>query len=446
MASLDALLALASGVPLVLLGALLLRVKPRRPEQVFFGAFAVLWGAQVALANVVRVVEEPGLAAVAFLLAMALIPPAYLFLAHFTVRARPEAGRGLLTWAAAGLAVVASGVLVLAPRAVVATVDPGSDTVAFGPAAVPLFVVPFFGMFYVAIAALYRQWRASRPGAVRAQTRGLLLALMLFASYHAVSSALFFLGPGGFARLQGEAGAAAALFLAGAALLVGLVAHAALRPLEGRDAALTAAFAAPALAALAERGLAQGGVALDTTGVWRLLSVGVLVYVLLRYQLFDVDLRVKWGLRQSTVAAAFLGVFALVTQLTEEFVSSLEVGPYLGVAAAGGLLFVMNPLQTAAERFATRVLPGVREDDAYLDERKVEVYRAALERVLYDGAIDPEEDRLLAELRRSLGIGDEQHEVLLMVARGDVTKRSRAGGKAKPASKPRAGRAKRARR
>ena len=53
-----------------------------------------------------------------------------------------------------------------------------------------------------------------------------------------------------------------------------------------------------------------GGAGALVFGLWYLLRDQMLVYALLRTQLFDIDLKVKWTIKQSTVAGVFIGIYA----------------------------------------------------------------------------------------------------------------------------------------
>lgn len=132
----------------------------------------------------------------------------------------------------------------------------------------------------------------------------------------------------------------------------------------------------------------------------------VLAYGILKTQLFDIDLKLKWTVRQSTVAAAFIAVFFIVSEGAQvAFQSSL--GPIVGLVAAGALVFVLAPLQRLGERVSDAAMPGVGGDSQYLAFRKLEVYKGALEEMLADGTLSEKDRTVLAGLRRRLGIGED---------------------------------------
>ena len=133
------------------------------------------------------------------------------------------------------------------------------------------------------------------------------------------------------------------------------------------------------------------------------LFVPLLVYGILKAQLFDIDLKIKWGIQRGTVVAIFLIVFVIVAETAQNWLSD-SVGYVAGGLAAAALLVVIRPLERLASRVSDAALPQVRPTDDYLAFRKVEVYRAALESAAQDGVVTEKERAILASLRESLGI------------------------------------------
>ncbi|MBI4394016.1 MAG: hypothetical protein HY556_09515 [Euryarchaeota archaeon] len=130
-----------------------------------------------------------------------------------------------------------------------------------------------------------------------------------------------------------------------------------------------------------------------------------LAYGMLRTQLFDVDVRIKWTIKQSTVAAAFIAVFFIASEAAQQFFAS-SLGSYAGIVAAGLLVFAIAPLQRAADKVADAAMPRVNDTSEYLSFRKLEVYRAALEGAVADGVVTEREREILSRLRDKLGITD----------------------------------------
>jgi hypothetical protein len=133
-----------------------------------------------------------------------------------------------------------------------------------------------------------------------------------------------------------------------------------------------------------------------------LLAVPLIAYGILRTQLFDIDLRIRWTIKQSTVAAAFIAVFYLVTEGADRLLAS-EFGNWIGLLATALLIFFLAPLQRFAERIVTLAMPNTQNTPEYAAYRKLQVYEAALEDAL-PGGISEKERSLLNHLRDSLGI------------------------------------------
>jgi hypothetical protein len=137
----------------------------------------------------------------------------------------------------------------------------------------------------------------------------------------------------------------------------------------------------------------------------------LLGYGILRSQLFDVDLKIKWTIRRGTVAAVFVGVFLVVAQIAQNYLAG-AFGWLAGGLAAGGLLLVLRPIERAADRVADRAMPRVHDTDEYRTVRKRAVYRAAIEGALEDGDVSPKERAMLARLADQLDLGPlEMHDI-----------------------------------
>jgi hypothetical protein len=139
---------------------------------------------------------------------------------------------------------------------------------------------------------------------------------------------------------------------------------------------------------------------------WPVLNIWLtlfLAYGILKTQLFDIDLKIKWTIKQSTVAAAFVAVFFTVSEIAQSVFQS-SLGSIAGIIAAGALVFALAPLQRAADRVADAALPNVAATADYLTYKKLEVYRATVEGALEDGEITERERAMLTRLREKLGI------------------------------------------
>ncbi len=133
------------------------------------------------------------------------------------------------------------------------------------------------------------------------------------------------------------------------------------------------------------------------------LAVPLIAYGILRTQLFDIDLRIRWTIKQSTVAAVFVAIFYLVSEGADRMLES-EFGNIAGLIASALLVFFLVPVQRFAERVASVAMPNTENTSEYAMFRKLQVYEAALTEALPDGNISERERGLLNRLRDSLGI------------------------------------------
>ncbi|HLE96650.1 MAG TPA: hypothetical protein VI997_04700 [Candidatus Thermoplasmatota archaeon] len=143
----------------------------------------------------------------------------------------------------------------------------------------------------------------------------------------------------------------------------------------------------------------------------QLLYLPLLGYGILKTQLFDIDVRIKRGVRRSVIAGAFLLAFFVVGAVAEGAVQS-RTGYVAGLVAAVALAFAFRPLERFAGRLADRAMPRVREDPDFLGSRKLEVYKAALESAAPDGVVSQRERAVLATLRDKLGIAAGDAEAI----------------------------------
>ena len=132
-------------------------------------------------------------------------------------------------------------------------------------------------------------------------------------------------------------------------------------------------------------------------------AVPLIAYGILRTQLFDIDLRIRWTIKQSTVAAVFVAIFYFASEGADRFLSS-EFGNIIGLIASAMVVFFLVPLQRFAERVANAAMPNTENTTEYAMFRKLQVYEAALIEALPDGNISERERELLNRLRDSLEI------------------------------------------
>ena len=149
-----------------------------------------------------------------------------------------------------------------------------------------------------------------------------------------------------------------------------------------------------------------------------LLAVPLIAYGILRAHLFDIDLRVRWTIKQSTLAASVVAIMFVLSEGAERLLSS-ELGNVGGLMVAAVLVvFVFTPLQRFAERVATVAMPNTQNTPEYASFRKMQVYEEAVSEAHYEGGISEKERSLLVRLRDSLGISASEADAI----EGELTK------------------------
>ena len=142
-----------------------------------------------------------------------------------------------------------------------------------------------------------------------------------------------------------------------------------------------------------------------------LLAVPLIAYGILRTHLFDIDLRIRWTIKQSTLAGAVVAIVYVLSESADRFLSS-ELGNFVGLLAAALVVFFLAPLQRFAERVASSAMPSTQntpEDAAF---RKLQVYEAAVAEARQGGGISQKERALLVRVRDTLGISTVDAETL----------------------------------
>ena len=134
-----------------------------------------------------------------------------------------------------------------------------------------------------------------------------------------------------------------------------------------------------------------------------LFAVPLVAYGILRTHLFDIDLRVRWTIKQSTLAAAFVAIMFLLSEGADRLLSA-ELGNFAGLLAAALVVFFLAPLQRFAERVASVAMPNTENTPEYAAYRKMQVFESALADALLEGGISDKERSLLNTLRDTLGI------------------------------------------
>lgn len=420
---------MGSGVLMAALGVALLLANPRKDWNRVFALFAVFWGAQIVATNVVRVTDDAALARVAGELGLAFLVPLYFFLVFFAAifpRPRPPFGTSGAALALLTLpALAALAVLFLAPDQLIAAVGPSPEglTLQWGPLLPYLVTAPFFGALFYALHAMTQRLADAASPLERRQVAFVLGALALYAAHIAPLELVRFgpaaLGQGAASEAAGpEAAVFAAIMVVGLVVLARLALVLARVRASGpahRDARLVLGCLGLGLgsAVLIEGVGLLGGPPLEVLGLLRAGSVALVVYAVARYQLFDIDVRVK------AVGPAVAALLAVAALGAAAWVALQLAGPppsWGGVAVVAAALVAFVPLARAFSRVADRLAPQVSREGDHLYLRKLEVYRAQVEALLRDGKEARADAPDLLELRRKLGLGERDHGVVVSLA------------------------------
>ena len=134
-----------------------------------------------------------------------------------------------------------------------------------------------------------------------------------------------------------------------------------------------------------------------------LFAIPLIAYGILRGHLFDIDLKVQWTIKQSTLAAIIITFIFFVSEGADRLFSA-ELGNWAGLVAAAIVVFFLTPLQRFAENVASAAMPNTKNTPEYAMFRKMQVYEEAVAEAHYEGGISEKERSLLNRLRESLGI------------------------------------------
>ena len=148
-----------------------------------------------------------------------------------------------------------------------------------------------------------------------------------------------------------------------------------------------------------------------------LLAYPILIaYAIVRYDVFDIDAKVRKALVFPLTVGALGVVFVLVGSLVENAIQArlapdADASMWSMIPAALASALLLKPVVRASERALQRVLPSPSEETAR--RRAVEMYGHSLAAAMDDGALDVVESRALKALRRALEITPEEHEALV---------------------------------
>lgn len=143
----------------------------------------------------------------------------------------------------------------------------------------------------------------------------------------------------------------------------------------------------------------------NTPMIAAILFVALIVYAILRSQVFDIEIRLKRGIPKGVFAAFMVVGFVVVSEVIEAALTA-QAGLIAGIASAVVIALAFRPIERLGARLAQRALPHVEDTEAYRAARRAEVYRDAFEAVLGDGRVMPYEEQALAALAQRLGLDE----------------------------------------
>lgn len=157
---------------------------------------------------------------------------------------------------------------------------------------------------------------------------------------------------------------------------------------------------------------------------WSTMGAALVTYGVLRYSLFDIDVRLKTSFRRGTVAAVFVAAYFLVSEAAAELFAGVSGSAYLGIAAAALLLLALHPIQGLAERVVERVMPGTKPLLDVGHDEALAFCREHVDLMWMDGHLSAKDRLVLANLRTRLGLDLESAEAIEL---GVLGSRSGAG-------------------
>ncbi len=381
-----------SGIAFVALGIAILVVRARDAANISFAAYALAWGGSVFIVNLLIDVQHSTPPAIVARTAFQLLAVAGL-LAFVAVYPNPirRADRPAMIGA---LAVAIIAVLVRAGSIVVFT-TPNAEATPVTSAAVQVSRFVFGPGVWAALAFLTFRWKHV-DGPSRQKIGFVYAAAVLWPAF-ATGDTLMLEAMGRVDALLVPAILPIAL---SSWWLSYFVRHGGRTP---RNAAWLTLGAI--LAAMLERFLVPDAPDLWGYGVTRLAGVAIIAYGIVRHQLLGIELKIRWGLSKTTVAAVFIAVFFIASEAAQQFLGDQLGSTYIGIGAAGLLVFAIAPLQRAAERLAAKAVPVSPSVRAGRAEGDLTALRHVARRLASDGTVSAEDHRALAVMAEQLGLG-----------------------------------------
>lgn len=405
-----------------------------------FGLFGMIWGIQIVVINLATVVVSKVAAETLYLASIALLIPLPFLLASFIIeqpvhRRIPVIPR--LVRAITGIvAVSATLVFWFEPGLLYkAVTNEGPYSVQWGPLLYVLITIPFYAVFAYGLHVIWKSMqnaptlRTSRP------LRWLTAGLAVYVAFTAAENGAFYTST---VTLEGSLNQLLLTILFDGLILLCLwygatsLYHSYRAP--GSEERKSHAWIATSLLlplawGVIEGSLAvKGGLGFRTIGIWRIAAVGLVAYGIAHWRIADLSRR--------TTRFASTGVGAAGASaggLAASGVTSLVLASPLAIVLIGALTagVSLTPMLKWSKRvFGTgTTVPGTKDvDNEVAYGERVEAYRAAVEAAVARDRLDADGD-FLGALRESFQISQEEHRLLVHLAKRSVLVLSDDGGK-----------------
>lgn len=143
------------------------------------------------------------------------------------------------------------------------------------------------------------------------------------------------------------------------------------------------------------------------------LFVVLIAYAILKYQLFDIEVKMKRGIKYSIVMTSLAALLILFNESLEFFLmGSIFSEPVFSILGAFLLAVVFIPVNNWAQETVDKIFPNVSNSEQHYNLKKTEIYRAALEQAWVDGNPSEKEKAMLTRLREKLGLSERDHNKL----------------------------------
>lgn len=165
-------------------------------------------------------------------------------------------------------------------------------------------------------------------------------------------------------------------------------------------------------------------------GAWRLALPSLVAFALMRYALFDLDVKLRSAVA-GTVAAAIFGVlYFTISQIVENVVSE-RYNNLVGFGLAAVLAVTAERMLSAGRKVASLMMPETQDVSALRQDHAAETYRQEFLFMQEDGVVTRKERRALDILRERLGIAAGKARAIETTAIG-TARRTRSPKPAPP--------------